>query len=69
MKLILHENGLPKETIIVILTFHKSMKGIICSSDGDTNDFSIVVRVLQWNKLAPSQFIVSLDNILRTAIN
>ena len=38
----------------------------VCSPDGDTDYFDIVVGVLQVDKLAPYLFILCVDDVLKT---
>ena len=39
------------------------------STDGDTNFFDIVAKVLQGDTLAPYLFIICLDYVIRTSID
>ena len=41
----------------------------VCSLDGDTDYFDIVVGMLQRDTLAPYMFIICLDYMLRTSID
>ena len=41
------------------------MKAIVCSPDGDNNDFDIVAGVLQGDTLAPYLFMTCLDYVLQ----
>ena len=45
------------------------MKVKVCSLDGDTDFFDVVVGVLQGDTSAPYQFIICLDYVLRTSID
>ena len=38
--------GVPKETVIAIMTFYKDMKAMLRSPDDGTEFFDIVARVL-----------------------
>ena len=62
-------DGLPKETITVIMMLYKNTKVRVRSPDGDTGYFDIVVGVLQGDTLAPYQFVIFLDYMLRTSID
>ena len=69
MEQILFANDLPKETVAAIMILYKNTKVNACSSDGDTDYFNIVAGMLQGEKLAPYQFIICLDYVLRTSID
>ena len=56
--------GLPKETVTAIMTFYKNTKVKTHLSEGDTDLFDIVVRVLQRDTLAPYLDIIFLDSLL-----
>ena len=47
---------------------YKNTKVKVCSPDGDTDYFNIVVGVLQGDTLAPYFFIICLDYVLRMSI-
>ena len=68
MEQILQAYGLPKETVSAIMMLYKNTKVKVRSSDGDTDFFEIVVRVLQGDILAPYLFISSIDYVLQTSI-
>ena len=51
------------------MMLYRNTKLKICSSDGDTDYFDIVVGVLQGNTLAPYLFIICLDYVFRTSID
>ena len=51
----------------MMLYRHTEVK--VCSSDGDTDNFDIVVGVQQGDTLAPYLFIICLDYVLRTSID
>ena len=51
------------------LVLYKNTKVKICSLDGDTDYFGIVVGVLQGDKLPPYLFIICLDYVLRMSID
>ena len=59
MEQILLAYSLPKETIAAITILYKNTKVKVCSPDGDTEYFDIVVGVLQGDTLAPYLFIMS----------
>ena len=61
--------GLPKETVAAIKILYRNTKVKVRSSDGDTEYFDIVARVLQGDTLAPYLFIICLDYVLRTSID
>ena len=65
MTQILLAYGLLKE----IMMLCKSTKVKVCSLDRDIEFFDIVASVLQGNTLAPYQFIICQDYILRTSID
>ena len=69
MEQILLAYGLSKETVAAIMMLCKNMKVNVCSPDGDTEYFDIAAGVLQGDTLAPYQFIICLDYILRTSVN
>ena len=52
MKQILFAYGLPKETVTVIMILNKNTKAMVHSTNGDTDFFDIVARILQGNTLA-----------------
>ena len=68
IKQILLANSLPKETVSAIMILYKNTKVKVCSSDGDTDFFDIVVGLLQSDTLFPYLFIICLDYVLRTLI-
>ena len=45
------------------------MEVIVCSTDGDTDFFSIVNGVLQGNTSGPFLFIISLDYVLQLSLD
>ena len=61
--------GLQEETVAAIMMLYKNTKVKVCSPDGDTDYFDIVVGVLQGDTLAPYLFIICLDYVLRTSID
>ena len=69
MEPILLAYGLLKETIAAITILYRNTKVKVCSPDGDTEYFDIVVGVLQGDILAPYLFIICLDYVLRTLID
>ena len=69
MEQILLTYSLPKETVAAIMMLYKNMKVKVHSPDGDTNYLDIVAGVLQKDTLAPYQFIIYLDYVLRTSID
>ena len=48
---------------------YKNTKVKVCSLDGDTDYFDIVVGVLQGDTLAPYLFIICLDYMLRMSVD
>ena len=58
--------GLPKETVIALMMLCRNTKVKVCSLDGDTDYFNIVVGVLEGDTFAPYLFIICLNNMLRT---
>ena len=56
MEQILLAYGLPKETVAAIMMLYKNQKVKVCSPDGDTNYFDIVVDVLQIDTLVQYLF-------------
>ena len=58
-------NGLPKETVAVMMLY-RNTKVKVCSSDGHTDNFDIVAGVPQGDTLIPYLFISCLDYVLRT---
>ena len=69
MKQILLVYGLPKETVTAIMMLNKNTKVKVCSPDGDTDFFDIVVGVLQGDILAPYLFLICLDYIFQISID
>ena len=69
MEQILLAYSLPKETLAAITILYRNTKVKVRSSDGDTEYFDIVARVLQGDTLAPYLFIICLDYVLRTSID
>ena len=69
MKHILMAYDLSKETVTAIMMFYKNTKVKFHSPDGDTDFFDIVAGVLRGDTLAPYQFIIYLDYVLRTSID
>ena len=69
MEQILLAYGIPKETVAAITILYRNTKVKVWSSDGDTEYFDIVARVLQGDTLAPYLFIICLDYVLRTSID
>ena len=69
MEQILLTFGLPKETVAAIMMLYKNTKVKVCSPNGDTDYFDIVVGVLPGDTLAPYLFIICLDYVLRMSID
>ena len=44
---------------------HKNVKAIVCSPDGDTDFFEIIIGVFQGDTLTPYLFIICLDYVLQ----
>ena len=61
--------GHPKETVAAIMMLYKNMKVKVRSPDGDTDDFDIVIGIVQGDTLAPYLYIIYLDYVLRTYID
>ena len=53
MEQILLAYGIPKDTVAAIMMFHRNTKVKVCFPDGDTDNFDIVVVVLQGDTLGP----------------
>ena len=51
------------------MILYRNTKAKVRSSDRDTEYFDIVAGVLQGDPLAPYQFIICLDYVLRTSID
>ena len=51
------------------MMLYRNTKVNVCSPDGDTDFFDIVVEVLQGDTQAPNLFIICLDYVLRTSID
>ena len=66
MEQILLVYDLIKETVAAIMMLYKNRKVKVRSPDGDTNNFDIVIDVLQGDTLAPYLFIICLDYVLRS---
>ena len=69
MEQILIAYSLPKETVAAIIVQYKNMKVKVCSWDGDTEFFDIVIAVLQGETLAQYLFIICLDYVLRMLVD
>ena len=69
MEQILLVCDLPKETVAAIMMLYKNTKSKVRSLDGDTDFLDIVAGVLPGDTLALYQFIISVDYVLRTAID
>ena len=69
MEQILLAYGLPKETAAAVMMLYRNTKAKVCSPDGDTDYFDIIVGVLQEDTLASYLFIICLDYVLRTFID
>ena len=69
MEQILLAYGLPKETVAAITILNKNTNVKVRSPDGDREYFDIVAGVLQRDTLAPYNFIICLDYVLRTSID
>ena len=63
------EIGLPKETVAAMMMLYRNTKVKVGSLDGDTDILDIVTGALQGDTLAPYQFIIFLDYVLRTSID
>ena len=59
--------SLLKETIVAIMMLYRNNKVKVCSTDGDTDYFDIVVGVLQGDTLAPYLFIICQAYMLRAS--
>lgn len=57
---------IPEETIAAIIILYKNTKAMVCSFDGDTGFFNVLVEVLQGDSVAI--FIISLGYVLRTSV-
>ena len=60
---------LSKENDTAIMMLYINMKVMVCSPNGNTDDFDIVIEVLQRDILALYIFIICLDYILTMNIN
>ena len=69
MEQILIAYGIPKEAVAAITILNRNTKVKVCSPDGDTDYFDIVVGVPQRDTLAPYVFIICPDYVLRTSID
>ena len=69
MEQILIAYSIPKGTVAAIMILYRNTKVKVCSPDGDTDYFDIVVGALQGDTLAPYLFIICLDYVLRTSID
>ena len=63
MEQILLANGPPKETFAAMIMLYKNTKVKVCSPEGDTGIFEIIVNVLQEDKLAQYLFIICLRTL------
>ena len=69
MEQILLVYSLPKETVTAVMILYKSMKIMVCSLDGDTDFFIIIIGVLQGDILVSFLFMMCLDYILPISID
>ena len=69
MEQILPVNGLPKEIVAAIMMRYKNTKVKVRFPDRHTDYFNIVAGVLQGDTLAPYQYIICLDYVLKTSID
>ena len=53
-----------RETVIAIMMLYKNVKAMLCSADGNTDLFDIVIRIFQGETLASYMFIISQDYAL-----
>ena len=60
---------LPEEIVSAIMRFYKNRIVIGHSPNGDTDFFVVVTGVLRVDKVAPSLFILRLDNVLQAFID
>ena len=51
------------------MILYKNTKVKVCPPDGDTDNFDILIGVLQGDTLAPYLFIICVDYVLRTSID
>ena len=51
------------------MILYKDTKAKVCSTDGNTGYFNIVIGILEGDTLAPSLFIICLDYILQMSID
>ena len=58
MEQIILAYGLPKETVAIIMMLYKNTKVKVCSPDGNTDFFAIVIDVLKKDTLSPYLFII-----------
>ena len=65
---ILKAYGIPDIIVNTIEDTYQGTKAKVTTSDGDTDEFDILVGVLQGDTLAPYLFIIVLDYCLRAAI-
>ena len=61
--------SVPKETLAAIMMLYKNTKVKVGSPYRDTDNFDIVVGMLQGETLASYQFIICLDYVIRTSID
>ena len=61
--------SLPKETVAAIMMLYENTKEKVRSPNGDTDVFDIVAGVQQGDTLAPYEFIICLDYVLRTLVD
>ena len=66
---ILPLNGIPNEIIKAIKVLYTNTKAKVLTTDGETELFDILARVLQGDTLAPFLFILVLDYALRTSLD
>ena len=56
----------PRRQLLPIMILFKNTKVKLRSPDGDTDFFDVVTGVMLGDTLAPYQFIICLDYVLRT---
>ena len=69
MEQILWAYGLSKEFITTTMMLYKDTKAMICSLDGDTDFFGIVIGVLQGDTVTSFLFIICLNYLQKMSID
>ena len=65
MLIILKSYGIPEELVTAISIIYEDTSSKVITPDGETNTFSILAGILQWDTLASYLFVIVIDYIMR----